>query len=100
MRDALSDNVQEYERNARLKSGVDAAQAALDLANEKYANGLVDFTNVINAQSALASLSEQYVVSGGQISTNAVRLFKALGGGWKPLDEAERAIAEAAAKKK
>ena len=100
VRDALSDNVQEYERNARLKSGVDAAQAALDLANEKYANGLVDFTNVINAQSALASLSEQYVVSGGQISTNAVRLFKALGGGWKPLDEAERAIAEAAAKKK
>lgn len=100
VRDALSDNVQEYERNARLKSGVDAAQSALDLANEKYANGLVDFTNVINAQSALASLSEQYVVSGGQISTNAVRLFKALGGGWKPLDEAERAIAEAAAKKK
>ena len=83
VRDALSDNVQEYERNARLKSGVDAAQSALDLANEKYANGLVDFTNVINAQSALASLSEQYVVSGGQISTNAVRLFKALGGGWK-----------------
>ena len=100
VRDALSDNVQEYERNARLKSGVEAAQSALDLANEKYANGLVDFTNVINAQSALASLSEQYVVSGGQISTNAVRLFKALGGGWKPLDEAERAIAEAAAKKK
>ena len=100
VRDALSDNVQEYERNARLKSGVDAAQSALDLANEKYANGLVDFTNVINAQSALASLSEQYVVSGGQISTNAVRLFKALGGGWQPLDEAARAIAEAAAKKK
>ena len=100
VRDALSDNVQEYERNARLKSGVDAAQTALDLANEKYSNGLVDFTNVINAQSALASLSEQYVLSGGQISTNAVRLFKALGGGWKPLDEAERALAEAAAAKK
>lgn len=100
VRDALSDNVQEYARNASLKSGVDAAQAALDLANERYAQGLVDFTNVINAQSALASLSEQYVVSGGQISTNAVKLFKALGGGWQPLDEAERAIAEAAAKKK
>ncbi len=100
VRDALSDNVQEYERNAALKSGVDAAQNALDLANEKYMRGLVDFTNVINAQSALATLSEQYVISAGQISTNAVKLFKALGGGWQPLEEAERALAEAAKAKK
>lgn len=100
VRDALSDNVREYARNETLKSGVDASRAALDLANERYMRGLVDFTSVISAQSAFASLSEQYVISGGQISANAVRLFKALGGGWRPLDEAERAAAEAAAAKK
>lgn len=99
VRDALSDNVQEYARNESLRVGVEAAQAALDLANERYAQGLVDFTTVINAESALATLSDSYVTSSGQISTNAVKLFKALGGGWHPLDEAERAIAEAASAK-
>lgn len=100
VRDSLSANVKEYERNESLHRGVDAARIALDVANEKYANGLVDFTNVINAQSALTSLSEEYVISEGQISANAVGLFKALGGGWKPMEEAERALAEAQAAKK
>lgn len=99
VRDALSANVREYERNGSLKRGMEAAQAALDMANDKYANGLVDFTNVINAQRSLTALSEEYTISRGQISTNAVRLFKALGGGWQPLDEAEKAMAAAARKK-
>ena len=96
VRDSLSANVKEYERNESLKRGVEAAQIALDVANDKYANGLVDFTNVINAQRSLTALSEEYVISEGQISTNAVKLFKALGGGWQPMEEAERALAEAA----
>ncbi|MDO5116078.1 MAG: TolC family protein [Synergistaceae bacterium] len=98
VRDALSDNVHEYDRREALRNGMEAAQAALDLANEKYLRGLVDFTNVINAQRSLTALSEEYVISGGQISTNAVKLFKALGGGWQPMEEAEKALAEAAAK--
>ncbi len=99
VRNALSANVQEYERNASLKRGMEAAQAALDVANDKYANGLVDFTNVINAQRSLTSLSEEYTISCGQISTNAVQLFKALGGGWQPMEEAQLALAAAAQKK-
>ncbi|MCQ4762628.1 efflux transporter outer membrane subunit [Cloacibacillus evryensis] len=100
VRDSLSANVKEYERSESLRRGVEAAQAALDVANDKYANGLVDFTNVINAQRSLTSLSEEYVISQGQISANAVALFKALGGGWQPMEEAERALAEAAKKAK
>ena len=101
VRNALSANVQQYDRSASLKRGMEAAQVALDVANDKYANGLVDFLTVINAQSALTSLSEQYTISRGAISTNAVQLFNALGGGWKPMDEAQQALAEAemAAKK-
>ena len=100
VRDSLSANVKEYERSESLRRGVEAAQAALDVANDKYANGLVDFTNVINAQRSLTSRSEEYVISQGQISANAVALFKALGGGWQPMEEAERALAEAAKKAK
>ena len=100
VRDALAANVKEYERRDALKNGVDAAQTALDVANDKYANGLVDFTNVINAQQSLTALSEAYAISRGQVSTNAVRLFNALGGGWKPMEEAELALAEAERAKK
>ncbi|MEG1825525.1 MAG: TolC family protein, partial [Cloacibacillus sp.] len=96
VRNALSANVQEYQRNESLRLGKEAAQVALDVANDKYANGLVDFTNVISAQTALTLLSEEYAVSQGQISSNAVQLFKALGGGWRPMEEAEKALSEAA----
>lgn len=95
VRDALAANVKEYERREALGSGAKAAKTALDIANEKYANGLVDFTNVINAQQSLSSLSEAYAISEGQIAANAVQLFKALGGGWKPMEEAELAMAAA-----
>lgn len=95
VRDAISDTAYEYIKRNTLESGVKAALEALELAQEKYSNGLVDFTNVINAQTALVSLSNDFVISQGQISTDAVRLFKALGGGWKPLQEAEYALAEA-----
>lgn len=100
VRSAISSNIQEYDRSASLLRGRDAAQVALDVATSKYQNGLVDFLTVINAQSALTSLSESYAVSQGQISTTAVQLFKALGGGWQPMDEAQQALAAAEIKTK
>lgn len=87
VRNALTMNEQERLRNGSLKSGVGAAETALSLATDKYRNGLTDFNNVIAAHSALLSLQEQYIVSEGQITSNIVRLFKALGGGWAPLTE-------------
>lgn len=88
VRNALAANAQEQQRNVSLKNGVDAAQVALDVANDKYIHGLTDFNNVINAQRALLTLAEQYAVSEGQMTSNIVRLYKALGGGWEPiLDE-------------
>ena len=79
--------MEERKRNEALKRGVDAAQAALEVANDKYRNGLTDFNNVINAQRSLLMLSEARAVSDGQIASNTIRLFKALGGGWAPLGE-------------
>lgn len=85
VRNAITAVLQERQRRVSLKAGVDAAQTALDVANDQYRNGLVDFNNVISAQRALLSLSEMYADSSGQITTNAVQLFKALGGGWAPI---------------
>jgi NodT family efflux transporter outer membrane factor (OMF) lipoprotein len=85
VRDALASTAQEAERNKSLKSGVEAARAALEIALGKYNSGLTDFSNVISAQRALLSLEEQSAISDGQMTSNAVRIFKALGGGWAPL---------------
>jgi NodT family efflux transporter outer membrane factor (OMF) lipoprotein len=87
VRDALSANYQEIERNKSLRAGIDAARQAYEAAADRYRNGLTDFSNVINAESALLSLEDQLAVSEGQIASGLVRIFKALGGGWAPLAE-------------
>lgn len=89
VRDALTAETQERLRNESLKSGMEAAKTAFAIADDKYKNGLSDFKNVIDAQSALLSFEEEFAVSEGQMLSNMVRLFKALGGGWAPLAEAE-----------
>ncbi|MDY9921681.1 MAG: efflux transporter outer membrane subunit [Synergistota bacterium] len=87
VRNALTAGIEERKRNEALRRGTEAAQTALDVANDKYRNGLTDFNNVINAQRALLSLSEATVISDGQITSDTVMLFKALGGGWAPISE-------------
>jgi NodT family efflux transporter outer membrane factor (OMF) lipoprotein len=70
---------------ARLNSLDEAAQAArraADLAETQYASGLVDFQVVLDAQRTLLSFEEQLSVSRGEVVSNLIRLYKALGGGW------------------
>lgn len=85
VRNALTADTQERSRNQSLQAGMEAARTALEVAEDKYRNGLTDFNNVITAQQALLSLEEQYAISEGQMTSNIVRVFKALGGGWAPL---------------
>ncbi|MDR1133360.1 MAG: TolC family protein [Synergistaceae bacterium] len=93
VRDALSANYQEIERNKSLRAGMSAARLAYEAADDRYRNGLTDFSNVINAEAALLSLEDQLAVSEGQLASGMVRIFKALGGGWAPLTEESAASA-------
>jgi hydrophobe/amphiphile efflux-1 (HAE1) family protein/NodT family efflux transporter outer membrane factor (OMF) lipoprotein len=86
VRNALTDYQHEQQRRASLQQAVDAARTAEILATDRYHNGLTDFSNVLEAQRSLLSLQEQLTISEGTVSQNAVRLYKALGGGWKPMD--------------
>lgn len=85
VRNSLAANAQERVRNESLLAGVEAAQTAYEVARDKYENGLTDFYNVLDAQRALLTLQEQYAISEGQIISNLVSLYKALGGGWAPI---------------
>lgn len=82
VRNALTAETQEKERNATLKRGVKAARSAYEIAQDQYINGLTDFNNVIIAQSALLNMEEQYAISRGEMISNIIRIYKAVGGGW------------------
>ena len=53
----------------------------MSIAKDLYKNGLRDFTAVIDAQRSLLTLQEALVISRGQITQNAIALYKSLGGG-------------------
>ena len=73
----------EYARHESLGKAAEAAQKAVEIAEDLYKRGLADFNNVLDAQRSLMALQESLVVSRGTISQHLVTLYKALGGGWQ-----------------
>ena len=65
--------------DAAAEGAVAAARDAVDVSQELFHTGLKDFTAVIDAQRSLLSLQEALVVSRGQITQNAIALYKSLG---------------------
>jgi outer membrane protein TolC len=73
---------QEQQRRENLQEATQAAQAAVELARQKYQAGLTDFSNVLDAERSLLSFQDQLTQSSGTVTSNVIRLYKALGGGW------------------
>lgn len=89
VRNALTANAQEAERNIVLKRGLSSAQSALEIARDKYIQGLVPFSEVLSAMQAVYSLEDDCTSSDGRKMMNLIALFKALGGGWEPFTQQE-----------
>jgi len=85
---ALVAYAREQERRETLIKAEAAAQRATLLAQDQYEAGLVNFNNVLDAQRALLLLQDQVAQSEGSVTSNLVRLYKALGGGWTFLQPA------------
>lgn len=66
-----------------LSKAATAAKRAAIVAQDQYQAGLVDFNNVLDAQRSLLIIEDKLVQSNGAVISNLVRLYKALGGGWK-----------------
>ncbi len=79
---ALTAFAEEQIRKDRLLEAVAAAQRAAELAQEQYTAGLIDFSNVLDAQRSLLSFEDALAQSDGRVVANLVTLYKALGGGW------------------
>ncbi len=93
IRSALSGYTEEQKRLTQLRLGVQAAQAAYEIATDKHSAGLGSFFDVLDSQRQLFALDEARVISEGQIAQNQVRLYKALCGGWDGSEEPETADA-------
>jgi NodT family efflux transporter outer membrane factor (OMF) lipoprotein len=80
--DSLGDLVHEQVRRERLVAAAAAAAQAADLSLQLYTSGLRDFRDTLDAQRSLLSLQDSLAISEAAVSTDLVRLYKALGGGW------------------
>lgn len=80
---ALTAYGQEQIRRGSLYTATDSAEQAVTLSWDQYKAGLIDFTDVLDAQRSLLSLQDELALSTGAVTANLVRLYKALGGGWR-----------------
>ena len=69
-------------RQTHLQSAATAAGNAALLAQQRYASGLIDFQTVLQTQRTLLTAQDNVASSQADISSDHVRLYKALGGGW------------------
>ncbi|MBN2241416.1 MAG: efflux transporter outer membrane subunit [Acidobacteria bacterium] len=84
VRDAIAAYGEEQKRYRILENGAAQARAALEVADERFRSGLVNFLDVLDAQRALLTFEENQVSSRGTVTQDLIKLYKALGGGWDP----------------
>ncbi|NWG13065.1 MAG: efflux transporter outer membrane subunit [Acidobacteria bacterium] len=79
---ALIAYADEQVRRRFLMEASEAAGKALELVRTNYSAGLVDFQPVLESQRSLLSFQDQLAQSDAAVTSNLIRLYKALGGGW------------------
>ncbi|PKN35735.1 MAG: RND transporter [Deltaproteobacteria bacterium HGW-Deltaproteobacteria-19] len=82
---AIRAYVEEQIRRRSLSEATQAAEEAARLARLKYQAGLADFSSVLEAQRSLLAFQDSLAQSEGAITSNLIKLYKALGGGWTSL---------------
>ena len=70
-------------RTALLELSAAAAKRSAHLAVLQYREGITDFTTVLTAEQNLLQQQDALAVSRGEIPTNLIRTYRALGGGWE-----------------
>jgi len=81
--DNLAAFLRAQERAEFLAQSAAAARRSVDLAVLQYREGIKDFTTVLTAQQALLTEQDNLAATLGNISSNLVGVYRALGGGWE-----------------
>ena len=83
--DALVAYADQQVRRRSLQEAAEAAARAVEVVRANYVAGLVDFQPVLESQRSLLSFQDQLAQTDGAVTSELIRLYKALGGGWAPL---------------
>ena len=81
--DAMADFSAAQRRRDRLAAATEENRNALRIAQTQYAQGAIDFLNVLTVQNQLLSTQGELVKSQADTAASLADLYKALGGGWK-----------------
>ena len=66
-----------------VSQGVSSSQRSVELSLLQYEEGFADYQRVLDSTRALTQKQDQYAQLQGQIATDFVSMYKALGGGWQ-----------------
>lgn len=73
-------------KQAHLQDSTAASLDAVTLARARYENGVADFLTVLDAERSALTAEDQLALSQTQTATALLATYKALGGGFRPLD--------------
>jgi NodT family efflux transporter outer membrane factor (OMF) lipoprotein len=72
---------------AALERATESARAASTLAEDSYDGGLVDFLTVLDSERSVLAIEDELQLRKADRVSSVIRLYKAVGGGWTPLDD-------------
>ncbi len=80
---ALASYRTDQQRLHSLQTSVDADNAAIQIARDRYQHGLDTYLDVLTGQNTLIEAQQQLVQVQLAVADDLVTLYKALGGGWR-----------------
>lgn len=95
--DALTGYDAERGRNARLRTKEAASREAYDLARARYSRGLTDFLVELDAQRTWLQVRRDLADSNHQLFMRLIAVYKSVGGGDAPLQQAAAPASQAGA---
>lgn len=81
--DGIVGFVKALEATTAQQEAVTAARRSVELASIQYLDGAVDFQRVLDAERSQLQEENNLVRLRSSVATNAISLYKALGGGWE-----------------
>jgi NodT family efflux transporter outer membrane factor (OMF) lipoprotein len=80
---ALIGFLKAQQRAQKLVGATGSAQSSVNLATLQYRQGITDFTTVLTAEQNLLTYQDSLANTLGDISSNLVAMYRAMGGGWQ-----------------
>ncbi len=81
--DAIVAFLRSQEQALHLGESVTAAARTVEITNEQYNQGAIDFTSVFVFQENLTEQQDEFAVAQGNIALSLIAAYRALGGGWQ-----------------